>query len=411
MKLKLIDLNIDCLLGIFKYCTEKDLIALCQANNYICSVIEQHIFYALTKDLLLCGHRNRPCIEERNRTQLTYLERLQISRNWLKGVYEERPYYHHAQMFSSRLCLSSDTLYITHARYLRKYRRAGPEALQRRYDEEISTPSKSDISDFVKKDNTIFAGRVCGTCFVSDTDGITEQAMHNAKEYLYCVDFVEDTFATSTDTCCKLWKRSREFGLSHFDLFMQLQHSFKSMKVSDDGQWLFGGLYTDKRNRRALRAVHLESGEEIVLNSDTISIYDLKIKDDQVLFTANFDTTFRMFDRRCDRDVYIWEDPFDSSLYCLEYDGLYAVLCGAKHHSRVNLYDIRVPGKYIQLYFPGRTRQYYKSSPVYSIACDSQYMFVATDHNLRVFDFKANFGVQRDYSSFYDYRYGTNNLL
>lgn len=128
------------------------------------------------------------------------------------------------------------------------------------------------------------------------------------------------------------------------------------------------------------------------------------MKDEHVLLTANFDTTFRIFDRRTDRDVSIWEDPFDSSFYCLEYDGLYAVLCGAKYHGRVNLYDIRVPGKYIQLYFPGRTRQH-RSSPVYSLACDSQYMFVATDHNLRVFDFKTNYGVQRDYSIFHDFRY------
>ncbi|KAL7734485.1 hypothetical protein ACLKA6_010805 [Drosophila palustris] len=401
--MKLTDLNIDCLLRIFRYCSERELVILCQASNYLGAVIEQNIFYAMTQDLLLCGHRNKPCVEKRTQSPLTYFERLQVGRNWLKGVYLERHYFHHSQMFPSRLCLDSDFLYITHVNYLRKYRRTGPESLQRRYDKEISTSTVSDISDFVKKQDTIFAGRVNGSCFVSDTDAITEQTMHHAKEYLYCVDFVDNVYVSSTDTCCKLWKRSQEFGLSHFDLFMQLQHSFKSMKLSADGQWLFGGLYTDT-GRRALRAIHVESGEEQVLNSNTISIYDLKMKDDHVLFTANFDTTFRIFDRRTDRDVSIWEDPFDSSFYCLEYDGLYAVLCGAKYHGRVNLYDIRVPGKYIQLYFPARTRQH-RSSPVYSLACDSQYMFVATDHNLRVFDFKTNYGVERDYSIFHDYQY------
>ncbi|XP_060656682.1 F-box/WD repeat-containing protein 4 [Drosophila nasuta] len=395
--MKLTDLNVDCLLGVFKYCSERDLVNLYKANNYLGSVIEQYVFYAMTMDSLLCGHRNRPCVERRNQSQMTYFERLQVARNWLSGIYLERHYFHHAQMFPSKLCVDADALYITHANYLRKYLRTGPESLQRRYAEEISTPTISDISDFVMKQNTIFAGRVNGSCFVRDGDGITEETLHHAKEYLFCVDFVDDVYASSTDTCCKLWKRSQEFGLSHFDLFMNLQRSFKCMKLSDDGQWLFGGLYTDA-GRRALRGIHTESGEEQVFNSNTISIYDLKMKDDQVLFTANFDTTFRIFDRRIDRDVCIWEDPFDSSFYCLEYDGLYAVLCGAKYHSRVNLYDIRVPGKYIQLYFPGRTRQHHRSSPVYSLACDSQYMFVATDHNLRVFDFRTNYGIKRDYS-------------
>lgn len=141
------------------------------------------------------------------------------------------------------------------------------------------------------------------------------------------------------------------------------------------------------------------SATQSILNSNTISIYDLKLKDDNVIFTANFDTTFRMYDRRSNRDEAIWEDPFDSSFYCLDYDGLYAVLCGAKYHGRVNLYDIRVPGKYMQLYFPYRKRQ--SSSPVYSIACDSRYLFVATDHNLRVFDFKADCAVSRDYRNIF----------
>ncbi|EDW72849.1 uncharacterized protein Dwil_GK17228 [Drosophila willistoni] len=400
--LKLTDLNTDCLLKIFQYCSERELVALCRANVFLCGIIERHIFYGLTQDLIMCGHRNSPSIEERNKTQLTYWERLKVSKNWVSGTYQERPYYHHAQMFPTKLCLERDNLYITHTRYLRRYRRSSTDGLQRRYEEEIRAPTNSDISDFVKKDDTLFAGRVCGTCFVWDPEeGITEQKMHQASEYLYCVDFVNELYTTSTDKCCKVWHRSQEFGLTHFDLVIQLpQHSFKSLKLSSDGQWLYGGLYTDKE-RRALRAIHIESGEEVVFNSNTISIYDLKIKDDNILFTANFDTTFRLFDRRIDRDVAIYEDPFDSSFYCLEYDGLYGVLCGTNRHARVNLYDIRMP-KYVQLYFPGRTRQHNSRSPVYSLACDSRYMFVATDHNLRVFDFKTNCGIQRDYANMYD---------
>ncbi|KAH8356781.1 hypothetical protein KR200_011831 [Drosophila serrata] len=395
-RLRLTDLNVDCLLLVFKYCSEGDLLCLCLASRYLEDIIDRYIFYPLSLDLLLCGNRNRPSIEKRNRKRLTNYERIQVSKNWVSGTYLERPYFHHAQMFPTKLCLEHDALYITHAAYLRKYRRSSCDILQRRFEEEISTSTNSDISHFVKKKNTIFAGRVCGSCFHYDPEGITEQRMHPANEYLFCVDFVQDLYATSTDHCSKLWQRSQEFGLTHFDMVTKLPHAFKSMQLSPDGQWLYGGLYTDN-DGQALRAIHVESGEELVLNSATKSIYDLKMKDDQVLFTANFDTSFRMFDRRIDRDVAIWEDPFDSSFYCLEHDGLYAVLVGSCRHARVNLYDIRMP-KYVQLYFPGRTRQHNGFSPVYSLSCDSQYMFVATDHNLRVFDFKASCGIRRDYS-------------
>ncbi|XP_017059658.1 F-box/WD repeat-containing protein 4 [Drosophila ficusphila] len=395
--LRLTDLNVDCLLLIFDYCSEGDLLCLCLANRFLEEVIDTHIYSPLSVDLLLCGHRDNPTIEQRNRTRLTNYERIQVSKNWVSGTYFERPYFHHVQMFPTKLCLEANYLYITHAGYLRKYRRSSCDALHRRFEEEISTSTHSDISDFVKKRDTIFAGRVCGSCFHYDAEGITEQRMHPANEYLYCVDFVNDLYATSTDHCCKLWQRSEEFGLTHFDMVANRPHAFKSMELSSDGQWLYGGLYTDV-GRQALRGIHVESGEELVFNSNTMSIYDLKMKDEHVIFTANFDTTFRMFDRRIDRDVGIWEDPFDSSFYSLEYDGLYAVLVGTNRHARVNLYDIRMQ-KYVQLYFPGRTRQHNGFSPVYSLACDSQYMFVATDHNLRVFDFKANCGIQRDYSN------------
>ncbi|XP_017081058.1 F-box/WD repeat-containing protein 4 [Drosophila eugracilis] len=391
------DLTIDCLLCIFDYCSEADLLRLCLADQYLEYIIDTHYFYPLAYDLLLCGHRNSPRIEQRNRTRLKNYERIEVSKNWVSGTYFERPYFHHAQMFPTKLCLEANFLFITHAGYLRKYRRSNTDALHRRFEEEISTSTLSDISDFVKKQDTIFAGRVCGSCFHYDADGITEQRMHPANEYLYCVDFVKNLYATSTDHCCKLWQRSQEFGLTHFDMVINLPHAFRSLELSSDGQWLYGGLYDDAE-RRALRAINVESGEELEFNSKTMSIYDLKLKDDHVVFTANFDTTFRMFDRRVDRDVSIWEDPFDSSFYSLEYDGLYGVLVGTNRHARVNLYDIRMK-KYVQLYFPGRTRQHNGLSPVYSLACDSRYMFVATDHNLRVFDFKASCGIRRDYSS------------
>ncbi|KAH8350992.1 hypothetical protein KR067_010511 [Drosophila pandora] len=397
-RIKLTDLNTYCILKIFNYLSEDDLLRLSEASQYLEGIIDSCIFYAKSKDLLLCGHANHPSIEKRNHNKLTNYERILVSRNWVSGTYNQRPYFHHAPMFPTKLCLEKDALYITHASYLRKYLRSNYDALHRRYEKEISTSSSTDISDFVKKQDTIFAGRICGSCFLHEDDEvIAEHRMHSSNEYLYCVDFINSIYATSTDTCCKLWERSQEFGLTHFDMVMKMDRAFKCMKLSADGQWLFGGLYTDK-GRQALRAIHVESGEEIELSSRTMSIYDLKLKDEQVIFTANFDTTFRMFDRRVDRDVAIWEDPFDSSFYSLEYDGLYGVLAGASMHARVNLYDIRMP-KYVQLYFPGRTRLHNGLSPVYSLACDSQYMFVATDHNLRVFDFKTSCGTTRDYSN------------
>ncbi|KAM7356441.1 F-box/WD repeat-containing protein 4 [Cochliomyia hominivorax] len=406
----LLDLNNDCLLKIFSYCDEKDLINLCQVYYVLRDVIENNIFYIQSLDLLMCGHRNDPAILKRTHSFLSYSNRLKISRNWLNGCYREQHYFQRYKMFATKLQLEKYWLYISRDGYLNQHKRLKAEALQRRFHQEISSGYKADIADFVKKKDTIFAGRVTGNCFIYEDGYATDQQCHSPKSYLRCVDFCGSLYATSSDSCARLWRREDELGLLNLELLHELDNSYKTVRFNEDGDRLFGGLYTST-SRRALREIDLKTGLEITLNSRTISIYDLKLKDDNILFTANFDTSFRIYDRRSNCDEYIWEDPFDSSFYCLEYDGLYAVLCGAKYHSRVNLYDIRVPGKHMQLYFPQVQRRGrggggdVKSSPVYSLACDSRYLFVATDRNVHVLDFKVDCAVSRDYRDIFRHTY------
>lgn len=107
-----------------------------------------------------------------------------------------------------------------------------------------------------------------------------------------------------------------------------------------------------------------------------------------------------MFDLRTNADEAIWADPYDLSVYCLSYDGNYGVLCGLQYHGRVNLYDIRMPEKCVQMYFP-KIKDHMHNSPVYSVASDQCEMFIVTDQNLRVFDFNADWAPTKDYTSSY----------
>jgi len=64
-RMSLKDLTIECLLLIFDYCSEGDLLCLCRADPALEYIIEAYYFYPLAYDLLLCGHRNNPRIEQR----------------------------------------------------------------------------------------------------------------------------------------------------------------------------------------------------------------------------------------------------------------------------------------------------------------------------------------------------------
>lgn len=132
------------------------------------------------------------------------------------------------------------------------------------------------------------------------------------------------------------------------------------------------------------------------MNSPTHAIYQLVWMDSNTILTGNFDTTMRMVDIRTARDEAIWTDPYDASVYCLDYDGAFAVLCGMKYNFRVNLYDLRIPKRCIQMYFPSNKFSQY--SPVHSLAADSSQLFVVTDHDLRILNFNCHGMDTKDYT-------------
>lgn len=58
--------------------------------------------------------------------------------------------------------------------------------------------------------------------------------------------------------------------------------------------------------------------------SQSSSIYDLYWKDDKIL-TGHYDTTFRLFDTRSNRDEHILQDSYDLAVYSISYDGNFGV--------------------------------------------------------------------------------------
>ncbi|XP_058979993.1 uncharacterized protein LOC101889725 isoform X4 [Musca domestica] len=254
----LLDINPDCLVKIFSFCSEKDLQNLCKVHWMLRQVIENNIFSIKTLDLLMCGRRNNPIIMQRTQYALSFGKRMEISKNWLNGCYREQQYFHRTKMFPTKLFLDKEWLYLSYACYISQHKRLKNEAVQRKYFHEISSKNNNDISDFTKKHESIFAGRVSGGCFIYEDECMTEQQLHCPKEYLWCVDFERNLYVTSTDHCSKIWRRSEEMGLLHLDLVSNLNGSYKALQFSNDGFRLYGGLYDSIIDRRALHEIDVE---------------------------------------------------------------------------------------------------------------------------------------------------------
>ena len=82
-----------------------------------------------------------------------------------------------------------------------------------------------------------------------------------------------------------------------------------------------------------------------------------------------------------------WEEPYDSTVYTVRSDGGNSVLAGTAKYGLIHLWDKRT-AKSTQMYYVG---QRYSSSPVYSLAFDARYMYVALDREISMVDFTAQY--------------------
>uniref|UniRef100_A0A1L8DN95 Putative wd40 repeat in seven bladed beta propellers n=1 Tax=Nyssomyia neivai TaxID=330878 RepID=A0A1L8DN95_9DIPT len=400
------DLPDDILICILRYVSVTDLENVYLVSDRLAALVDRYFFLPLTLDLLMTCHRKKDTQHflRTHADDLSFHRRWKLNENWRKGRYEETMFFPHRIPYASHIHLEKDWLYMTHGGQVRAHRRRRKDSLKRFPDFSYGNARDPDITAFTKKDDTMFAGTMCGTILLHDPqhcDGTNffTQKIASVKEYLNSVDFRNDIFVTTTNQTARVWRKEVELDFVLLETVHNLQQSFKCIKISPDGDKLAAGRYRDPLC--ALKIVDMETGTVQELNSTSHAVYHILWRDPNTLLTANFDSTFRVFDIRTNTDAQIYEDPYDSSVYCLDYDDHFGVLCGMKYHGRVNLYDLRVTRRFIQMYYPSQMNSY--GSPVYDIASDASQLFVVTDRNLRVFNFNADWAAYRDYSNVFNF--------
>ncbi|GAB0087925.1 F-box/WD repeat-containing protein 4 [Sergentomyia squamirostris] len=404
--MNLLDLNDDTLICVLEYLSDQELDRVCDVCDRLAVLVDRFCFYKKTLDLIMTHHRNRNTqhFQRTHMDSMSYRVRWRMHENWRQGKYEEIMFFPHRTPYSSLIHLEKNWLYMTHGGQIRVHRRRSKDFLKRFPDLSYGNTRDPDITALAKIDDTIFAGTMCGTALLYDpgycsgTNFISKKVAP-VKEYLNSVDFRGAIYVTATNQTSKLWRRLEELGLVDFEIVYDLGQPFKCVKIGPDGKRLVGGRYRD--NNCALKLIDVETGTIEDQNTSSHAVYHVIWRDSNTLLTANFDSTFRVHDLRTDTDVQIYEDPYDSSVYCLDYDNHYGVLCGMKYHGRVNLYDLRIPRKFVQMYYPSQMNSY--GSPVYDIASDASQLFIVTDRNLRVFNFNADWAAYRDYSNVFNF--------
>ncbi|XP_035912646.1 F-box/WD repeat-containing protein 4 [Anopheles stephensi] len=397
---QLCDLDEYSLEHVFLFLSVADLdrcVLVCKKFQHI---IQRFVFPKKCLRALVGGS---PCGAALSLYAFTRRKRVKLDENWRYGRYEERSYFNHNVMYISQLAIDRDWLYITHRGRLQAHRRTKDRQMVATGSQWVMGVARdSDITSLVQMGDRFLMGRMNGQIVLYDPATTRSYSQTVTNDIIKAVDFNTDVYAVTTknDSTYILNRSSLELEpLSmHSDGLLTesfvFPEAYETIKLNSN-QLVGGKFHCSKK--QALQLIDLFSCTMIQLNSPSMAVYDVLWMDEHCILSGNFDTTMRLIDTRTGGDEACWTDPYNASVYCLSYNGTYAVHCGMKYHHRANLYDIRVPNRCVQMYFPSKKHNHY--SPVYSIAADCSQMFLVTDHNLRILNFDADWAATKDYAA------------
>lgn len=139
-----------------------------------------------------------------------------------------------------------------------------------------------------------------------------------------------------------------------------------------------------------LRIWDLNSGQLMThLGSDFppgAGVLDVMYETPSTLLSCGYDTYVRYWDLRTSvrKCVMEWEEPHDSTLYCLQTDGNHLLATGSSYYGVVRLWDRRQ--RACLHAFPLTSAPL--SSPVYCLRFTTKHLYAALSYNLHVLDFQ-----------------------
>lgn len=140
----------------------------------------------------------------------------------------------------------------------------------------------------------------------------------------------------------------------------------------------------------SLSALFSSSGQLIThLGSDFppgAGVLDVMYESPSTLLSCGYDTYVRYWDLRTStrKCVMEWEEPHDSTFYCLQTDGNHLLATGSSYYGLVRLWDRRQ--RACLHAFPLTSTPL--SSPVYCLRFTTRHLYAALSYNLHVLDFE-----------------------
>ncbi|XP_047409540.1 F-box/WD repeat-containing protein 4 isoform X2 [Sciurus carolinensis] len=285
--------------------------------------------------------------------------------------------------------LEDDSLYISQANFILAYKFRPDGASLNRRPLGVFAGHDEDVCHFVLANSHIISAGGDGKIGVHKIHSTFTVKYSAHEQEVNCVDCKGGIIVSgSRDRTAKVWPlASGRLGQCLHTI--QTEDRVWSIAVSP----LLSSFVTGTAccgHFSPLRIWDLNSGQLMThLGSDFppgAGVLDVMYETPSTLLSCGYDTYVRYWDLRTSvrKCVMEWEEPHDSTLYCLQTDGNHLLATGSSYYGVVRLWDRRQ--RACLHAFPLTSTPL--SSPVYCLRFTTKHLYAALSYNLHVLDFQ-----------------------
>ncbi|KAM7074028.1 F-box/WD repeat-containing protein 4 isoform 2-T2 [Molossus nigricans] len=294
-------------------------------------------------------------------------ERVKVSQNWRLGRCREGVLLKWRCSQMPWMQLEGDSLYISQANFILAYQFRPDGASLNRRPLGVFAGHDEDVCHFVLANSHIISAGGDGKIGVHKIHSTFTVKYSAHEQEVNCVDCKGGIVVSgSRDRTAKVWSLSS-------GRLGQCLHTIQT----EDRVW-------------SIAISPLLSGQLMThLGSDFppgAGVLDLMYESPSTLLSCGYDTYVRYWDLRASvrKCVMEWEEPHDSTLYCLQTDGNHLLATGSSYYGVVRLWDRRQ--RACLHAFPLTSTPL--SSPVYCLRFTTKHLYAALSYNLHILDFQ-----------------------